>query len=46
AKGTSDELTYIRAIAKLVSHGVNLNLDSLFNGSILVKAGSLANAGR
>nr|BAA89383.1 unnamed protein product [Moritella marina ATCC 15381] len=28
AKGTSDELTYIRAIAKLISHGVNLNLDS------------------
>ncbi|NQZ52208.1 MAG: PfaB family protein, partial [Moritella sp.] len=46
AKGTSDELTYIRAIAKLVSHGVNLNLDSLFNGSILVKAGRLANAGK
>ncbi|KXO08332.1 omega-3 polyunsaturated fatty acid synthase subunit, PfaB [Moritella sp. JT01] len=46
AKGTSDELTYIRAIAKLVSHGVNLNLDSLFNGSILVKAGCPANAGR
>ncbi|CAM3008522.1 PfaB family protein [Moritella viscosa] len=41
AKGTSDELTYIRAIAKLVSHGVNLDLDSLFNGSILVKAGRL-----
>ncbi|QUM76745.1 PfaB family protein [Moritella sp. 24] len=39
AKGTSDELTYIRAIAKLTSHGVNLNLDSLFNGSILVQAG-------
>lgn len=39
AKGTSDELTYIRAMAKLVSHGVNLNLDSVFNGSILVKAG-------
>ncbi|WP_392339845.1 PfaB family protein [Moritella marina] len=44
AKGTSDELTYIRAIAKLISHGVNLNLDSLFNGSILVKAGCIANA--
>lgn len=35
AKGTSDELTYIRAIAKLVSHGVTLNLDTLFNGSIV-----------
>jgi len=46
AKGTSDELTYIRAIAKLVSHGVNLNLESLFNGSILVKAGRLANTGK
>ncbi|WP_017223554.1 PfaB family protein [Moritella dasanensis] len=44
AKGTSDELTYIRAIAKLISHGVNLNLDSLFNGSILVKAGYFDNA--
>ncbi|GIC78605.1 PfaB family protein [Moritella sp. F3] len=44
AKGTSDELTYIRAIAKLISHGVNLNLDSLFNGSILVKAGHIADA--
>jgi len=35
AKGTADELTYIRAIAKLISHGVRLNLDSLFYGSIL-----------
>ncbi|QFI37678.1 PfaB family protein [Moritella marina ATCC 15381] len=46
AKGTSDELTYIRAIAKLISHGVNLNLDSLFNGSILVKAGHIANTNK
>ncbi|NQY62780.1 MAG: PfaB family protein [Alteromonadaceae bacterium] len=36
AKGTSDELTYIRALAKLVSHGVKLDLDTLFNGSIVV----------
>lgn len=35
AKGTSDELTYVRAIAKLVSHGVELNLNSLFEGSII-----------
>lgn len=46
AKGTSDELTYIRAIAKLISHGVNLNLDSLFNGSILVKAGRIENTNK
>jgi PfaB family protein len=37
AKGTSDELTYVRALAKLVSHGVKLDLNTLFNGSILVK---------
>jgi PfaB family protein len=46
AKGTSDELTYIRAIAKLISHGVNLNLDSLFNGSILVQAGRIENTNK
>ncbi len=37
AKGTSDELTYLRAIAKLVSHGVKLDLHTLFNGSIIVQ---------
>jgi len=37
AKGTSDELTYIRALAKLVSHGVAADLDTIFNGSIIVK---------
>ncbi len=37
AKGTSDELTYLRAIAKLASHGVKLDLQTLFNGSIIVK---------
>jgi PfaB family protein len=36
AKGTSDELTYLRAIAKLVSHGVKLDLQTLFTGSIIV----------
>ncbi len=36
AKGTSDELTYFRAIAKLISHGVKLDLNRLFNGSIIV----------
>ncbi len=36
AKGTADELTYLRAVAKLVSHGVQLNLDRVFNGSIIV----------
>ena len=40
AKGTSDELTYIRAIAKLISHGVRLNLDTLFYGSIVVHSGN------
>lgn len=37
AKGTSDELTYVRAVAKLVSHGVKLDIHRLFNGSIIVK---------
>ena len=37
AKGTSDELTYLRAIAKLTSHGVKLDLQTLFTGSIIVK---------
>jgi len=36
AKGTSDELTYIRALAKLISHGVEANVDTVFNGSIVV----------
>ena len=36
AKGTNDELTYFRAIAKLISHGVTLDLYTLFNGSIIV----------
>jgi PfaB family protein len=37
AKGTSDELTYLRAIAKLTSHGVKLDLQTLFTGSIIVE---------
>ena len=37
AKGVSDELTYFRAIAKLVSHGVKLDLNSLFYGSIIIR---------
>lgn len=36
AKGTSDELTYLRAMAKLTSHGVKLDLQTLFTGSIIV----------
>ena len=36
AKGASDELTYIRALAKLISHGVKADLNSVFNGSIVV----------
>jgi len=37
AKGTSDELTYVRALAKLISHGVKLDIETLFNGSIIVQ---------
>ena len=37
AKGTSDELTYIRALAKLVSHGVSADLETVFKGSIVVR---------
>ncbi|MBL0688498.1 MAG: PfaB family protein [Pseudoalteromonas sp.] len=37
AKGTSDELTYLRALAKLISHGVKLDIDTLFYGSIIVE---------
>ncbi|ALO34523.1 polyunsaturated fatty acid synthase PfaB [Colwellia sp. MT41] len=37
AKGTSDELTYFRAVAKLISHGVTLDLQRLFYGSIIVQ---------
>lgn len=36
AKGTSDELTYLRALAKLISHGVTLDIKTLFKGSIIV----------
>ncbi|KGJ96019.1 PfaB family protein [Colwellia psychrerythraea] len=37
AKGTSDELTYLRALAKLISHGVTLDIKTLFKGSIIVQ---------
>ena len=37
AKGTADELTFIRAIAKLVSHGVNVDLHNIFHGTLIVK---------
>ncbi|WP_019027444.1 PfaB family protein [Colwellia piezophila] len=37
AKGTSDELTYFRALAKLISHGVTLDINTLFKGSIIVQ---------
>ncbi len=37
AKGTSDELTYLRALAKLISHGVKLDIKTLFKGSIIVQ---------
>ncbi|WP_413698701.1 PfaB family protein [Psychromonas sp. KJ10-10] len=35
AKGTDDQLTYARAMAKLVSFGVEVKLDSFFTGSII-----------
>ena len=35
AKGTNDQLSYARAVAKLVSYGVDVNIDSFFNGSII-----------
>lgn len=35
AKGTNDQLTFARAVAKLVSYGVDVNIDSFFNGSII-----------
>ncbi len=37
AKGTQDEVSYLRAIAQLVSHGINIDLQNSFSGSILVK---------
>ncbi len=37
SKGTNDQLTYARAIAKLVSHGVAINLQSFFHGSMIVQ---------
>lgn len=35
AKGTDDQLTYTRAIAKLVSFGLDINIDSFFKGSLI-----------
>jgi PfaB family protein len=40
AKGTDDQLTYARAAAKLVSFGVDINLESFFSGSLLVQVGN------
>jgi PfaB family protein len=37
SKGTNDQLTYARASAKLVSHGVAVNLQSFFHGSMIVQ---------
>ena len=37
AKGTDDQLTYARAVAKLVSFGVDINIESFFSGSLLVQ---------
>lgn len=35
AKGVSDELTIIRAVAKLLSHGVQMNMHSIYYGSLI-----------
>lgn len=35
AKGTSDELTILRALAKLISHGIELDISRLYYGSLL-----------
>jgi PfaB family protein len=35
AKGTNDQLTYARAIAKLISFGVKVDLQSYFTGSLI-----------
>jgi len=40
AKGTRDEVSYFRALAKLISHGVTLDLHALFYGSIIVQHAS------
>ena len=42
AKGTSDELTIVRAIAKLVSHGVDVNMSKLYYGSLLAEPPAMA----
>ncbi len=34
AKGSSDELTLLRALAKIVSHGVPIDLSCLYSGSL------------
>ena len=36
AKGTSDELTLMRAVAKLISHGITMDITTLYQGSLLV----------
>lgn len=35
AKGTPDDVTLLRALAKLVSHGVPVQLDVLYEGSVI-----------
>ena len=36
AKGTDDQLTYARAVAKLLSFGVEMNIERYFSGSLIV----------
>ena len=42
AKGTSDELTILRAVAKLVSHGVAVDMNKIYYGSLITPAGAAA----
>jgi PfaB family protein len=44
AKGTSDELTFMRSIAKMISHGVALDFSCLYHGSLLKAANNLSTA--
>jgi PfaB family protein len=43
AKGTDDQLTYARAMAKLVSFGADVDIDSFFNGSLITKVNTTVN---
>lgn len=36
AKGTKDEITFLRSLAKLLSHGVKADVDHLYYGSLII----------